>query len=506
MIFAFEHHRLDVDRRELRRDGELIDLQPQVFDLLVYLVRQRHRVVSKADLLESVWQGRIVSDSALAARINAARRALADDGTHQRLIRTLARKGFRFMGNVTPMPAQTSRSPRRTARDPSTSPDIADVPSIAVAPFTNLGGDGGLDKLAAGLVEEIGVCLSRIRWLATVDGEPGARYVLRGTIRRAGDTIRVATRLTEARTGTYLWADHFNGSPEAVLEFQDGVASRICGVIEPVLQAFEAERVAHRPLGDLGAYETYLRAFAMVFASARRIPAALGLLQKLIASEPDDGTALALAANYHMRLCMDGVSADPVADTQRGADYARRALRVASDDPGVLANAARPLAYAGDDIDTTIALMDRALAINPSFARGWYIRGFLKYWAGDLDTSIEEVETALRLSPHGRFGTPLTAIGNALVFAERFNEAIPMLRLAIQQDPGFPPNHRLLAICHAYLGQRNEARAALARLPDTAPVSIPNLTRSYRAMVRNSGHLELALSGLRLATGLSKRT
>lgn len=494
MIFAFEHHELDIGRRELRRDGRLIELQPQVFDLLVYLVRHRHRVVTKSDLLEAVWGGRIVSDSSLAARINAARRALGDNGAAQRLIRTFTRKGFRFMGDVRELPDAPG--------DTVPSGPASGKPSIAVLPFRDLSDNQGLYRLAAGLVEEIIFSLLRIRWLSVVDRAPATRYALRGTLRRGLNGIRVSACLTELGTGTYLWADHFDSRSRDVLELQEQVASRICGVIEPVLQAFEAARIEHRSASELCGYDAYQRAFAMVFASARRIRPAITLLERAIAAEPDYGPALALAANYYMRLCMDGISANPDADARQGAEYARRALRAAPEDPGVLANAARPLAYAGDDIDGTISLMDRALTINPNFARGWYIRGFLKYWAGDLETSIEEVETALRLSPHGRFGTPLTAIGNALVFARRFEEAIPTLRLAIQQDPGFPPNHRMLAICHAYLGQPDQARAALARLPRAAPVSIPAQTRSYRAMIRDSSHLKIAESGLRLAAGL----
>jgi len=169
--------------------------------------------------------------------------------------------------------------------------------------------------------------------------------------------------------------------------------------------------------------------------------------------------------------------------------------------PSVLANAARPLAYAGEDIAATIALMDRALALNPNSARGWYIRAFLKYWAGDPEVAIEEVERAQRLSPRARFGTAPTVIGNALVFGARFDEAVPKIQLAIQEDPSFPPNYRLLATCHAHLGRLDEARAALARLPKAAPLIMPKVERSYRAMFRNPEQRELALWGVRRAAG-----
>jgi TolB-like protein/DNA-binding winged helix-turn-helix (wHTH) protein len=522
MILAFGDYRLDLDRRELRRGPDWIELQPQVFDLLAYLVRERDRVVSKDDLLQAVWGGRVVSDSALTTRIHAVRRALGDDGAAQRLIRTFTRKGFRFVGDVRETPERPAPVACRVEADPSALCPwltLADAPSVAVLPFANLSGERKLDFFADGLVEEITIALFRIPWLCATarnsrfaskrqnagtkraSGERGIRYLLEGSVRKDGNRVRITARLTEAETGVHLWSDHFGGSLEDACGLQDRVASRLAGAIEPVLQALEAARALRRPLSDLTAYHAYLRAFAMLLASARQIPAALALLEKAMARDPNYGPALGLAANCSMRLCMDQITKNPAADARKAADYAWRALQATADDPGVLANVARPLAYAGEDIGTAIALMDRALALNPSFARGWYIRGFLKYWAGDLDVAIEEVETAQRLSPRGRFGTALTAIGNALVFSRRFEEAASKLRIAVQQDPSFPPNYRLLAISYAHLGRLDEARAALARLPETAPLVIPNVARSYRAMFRIPEHRELALTGIQLVTG-----
>lgn len=504
MILALGDHRLDLDRRELRRGPDLIELEPQVFDLLAYLVQERHRVVSKDDLLQAVWGGRIVSDSALATRIHAARRALGDDGTTQRLIRTITRKGVRFVGEVGEVPQR---------------PTLAEAPAIAVLQFANLSGERRLDYFADGIVEEVAIALSRIRWLrvtarnsgrpaktrpggpARAGGEPGARYLLEGSVRRDGDRARVAARLTEADTGVHLWSDHFDGSLEDAFGLQDRVASRVAGAVEPVLQAVESESALGRPPGDLGAYHAYLRAFAMLLARAREVPAALALLERALARDPGYGPALGLAANCYMRLAMDQISGDPVADARKGGDYAWRALQAAPDDPGVLANAAHPLAYAGENIGMTIGLMDRALALNPNFARGWYVRGFLKFWAGDLDGGIREAEEALQLSPRERIGNAMTAIANALVFGERFEEAIPKVQLAIQEDPSFPPNYRILAVCHAHLGRLDDARAALARLPRSAPLVLPNLERSYRAMSRIPEHSDLALWGVRRAAG-----
>lgn len=518
MIFAFGDQTLDLERRELRRGGGVVALQPQVFELLVYLLRNRHRVVSKDDLLHAIWDGRAVSDSAFTTRINAVRRALGDDGSRQRLVRTYTGKGFRFIGEVTELPNfDPPTNIVRASCDAVPHPTMSDGPSIAVMPLSNLSGERELNYVADGTVEEMITGLLRIPWLTvianlhtrsrrrTVGGmqvgaDLGAQYLLTGSVRKSGHRLRVTVRVVEAETGVQVWADHVDGTLTDTFGLQDRVAASVAGQIEPVLLALESGRARGRPATDLYAYDTYLHAFGMA-SSARQIPTALALLERTIACDSHFAPALALAANCCMRLSMDQSSSDPAADARKGANYARRALKAAPNDPGVLANATRPLAYAGEDIDGAIALMDHALSLNPNFARGWYIRGFLKYWAGDLDLGIADVETAMRMSPRARFGTPLTAIGNALVFAERFSEAIPTLQRAIQEDRGFPPNYRLLAICYAHLGRLDEARAALTALPNTAPLVLSSIERSYRAMSRIPEHRELGLSGIRIAAG-----
>ncbi len=178
----------------------------------------------------------------------------------------------------------------------------------------------------------------------------------------------------------------------------------------------------------------------------------------------------------------------------RGADFARRALEVAGDDPGIIANAAVALAYFGEDIGAMIALVDRALALNPSFARGWYISGALRMWAGQPDIAIEHVGAALRLSPRARIGSSLLLMGYAHLFSRHFDEAVPKLILAIQDDPSYPQPYRVLAACYAHMGRLDEAREIVKRLRSISPVVVEGAMR-----FRNPEHRELLLSGLRLA-------
>src|SRR5206468_4228303 len=166
--------------------------------------------------------------------------------------------------------------------------------------------------------------------------ELGIRYVLEGSVRKAGRRVRITAQLIDAVTGAHLWADRFDGLIEDVFELQDKVASSVAGVIEPTLQAAETARSAGRPTDDLTAYDLYLRAFAMLRSSARQIPEALRLTEQAIARDPHYGSALAWAANCCVRLVSDGRSDDPAADRLKDADFARRALEVAGDDPGVL--------------------------------------------------------------------------------------------------------------------------------------------------------------------------
>jgi len=294
----------------------------------------------------------------------------------------------------------------------------------------------------------------------------------------------------------HLWADRFDGSLQDVFELQDQVAVSVAGVIEPALQTAETARSARCPTTDLTADDLYLRAYAMYLSSSRQIPEALRLMEQAIARDPRYGSALAWAAVCCHRLLMDDRSEDREADRLKGADFARRALEVAGDDPGILANAALVLAYFGEDIGAMMALVDRALALNPNYARGWLISGTLRLFAGQPDISIEHVDAALRLSPRARVGGSFSPKGVAHFFARRFDEAVPKLLLAIQEDPSFPEAYRVLAACYAHMGRLDDAREIVARLRAITPVVIPDF-----GYVRDPEHRELLLSGLCPAAG-----
>jgi TolB-like protein/predicted ATPase/class 3 adenylate cyclase len=500
---SFGRFRVDLARRELRRDNKLVRLGSRARDILCLLAAAGGAVVSKDEVMARVWPGVVVEENNLRVHIRALRTALEEDGDS--CIVTVPGRGYRMLRPQQPATA-----------DPAPEPilPLPDKPSLVVLPFLNLSGDPEQEYFADGMVEEIITALSRIRWLFVIartssfsykgqavdvrqiGRELGVRYVLEGSVRKGGNRVRITYQLIDARTGAHLSADRFDGSLEDVFELQDKVASSVAGAIEPALQAAEAARSTARPTADLTAYDLYLRAHAMVSSSARQIPQALPLLEQAIGRDSDYGPALAWAALCSLQLHSDGRSNDGDADRLKGIDYAHRALQAASDDPGVLAIAAMVLAYFGEDLSAMTVLVDRALALNPSFALGWFFSGQIRRWAGDLDTAIAHGETALRLSPRSQTHRALYLIGAALVSSRRFEEAIPKLSLAIQSDESGAAPHRWLAACYAHLGRLEEARAILAHLRAVTSVVLPGTSN-----LRNPEHRELFLSGLRLATG-----
>ena len=253
VVLAFGQYRVDIERRELRRGAVLVELEPRAFDLLAVLVQHRDHVVSKDDLLQAVWHGRIVSESALTTRINAVRRALGDDGTAQLVIRTFTRKGVRFIGEVTEIADGIT----------------PDKPSIAVLPFQNMSGDPEQDYFADGVVEEIITAIACCPGLFViarnssyvykgkstdvkqVARELGVRYVLEGSVRKSGKRVRIAGQLINSTTGAHIWADRFDGSHRDIFEFQDRVAGGVVGAIEPRLRRAQAEGAVRKPTASL---------------------------------------------------------------------------------------------------------------------------------------------------------------------------------------------------------------------------------------------------------------
>jgi adenylate cyclase len=499
---------LDLRRPELRRDGQPVRIHRRALGILCALAEAKGEIVSKDELMARLWPGRIVEEGNLHVHVSALRKTLDEHGGGHSLIVTVPGRGYRLadlIGLRSAQPAEGSLPPQLP---------LPNKPSIAVMPFQNMSGDPEQEYFADGMVEEIITALSRIRWLFViarnssftykgqavdlrrVGHELGVRYVVEGSVRKGGNRVRVTAQLIEAESGAHLWADHFDGSLQNVLDLQDQMAISVAGVIEPALRVAEIRRAVDRPRPDPTAYELYLRARRANYAWEKQdYMEALDRLSAVIEQAPAYGPALALAAWYHMALAGSGWTADPAASRQRAIALARRAVSNAGDDAETLGRAAYVLAACGEDIDAATALMDRSLQINPSFADGWRWSGWLRLWAGcSPDIAIDHLERALRLDPRDPRGETSLPKGIAHFFARRLDQARTMLLLSLQENPNWVPTNRWLAACYAHLGELDEAKTMIKRLRALTPVVLPKADHW-----RDPEQREFFLSGLRLA-------
>ncbi len=392
---------------------------------------------------------------------------------------------------------------------------LPDKPSIAVLPFANMSGDPEQEYFADGMVEEIITALSRIRWLFViarnssftykgqaidvkqVGRELGVRYVLEGSVRKASGRVRITAQLIDAKGGAHLWADRFDGSLEEVFELQDNVALSVAGVIESAVQAAEIRRSAEQPTSDLTAYDLYLRALPDCLSwDDERVRAALDRLEEAIERDPQFGPALGFAATCNHHLGRFGGGKGPEAHRRAALDLAHRALQASLGDAGVISNAAHILGALGEDIKPAIALVEQALDLNPSFARGWGISAWLRMWAGQPDVAVEHLQTSIRLSPRHANATNSVLFGLAHFFGRRFDDAITMFMTALANMPKNPEVHRYLAASYALTGRMEEARQILDRLLTITPVIFPRIVS-----FRDPEQRELYLSALRLVMG-----
>ena len=342
MRYLFEEYAFDTDRRELHQGTDAVSITPQVFDLLEYLIRNRERVVSKDDLIKAIWNGRSVSDAALTTRLNAARDAIGDSGEEQRFIKTLPRKGFRFVGQVREARKFAGLNPGDA---PESVPALPDKPSIAVLPFANMSGDPEQEYFADGMVEEITTALSRFKGLFviarnssfTFKGKAvdinevgrrlGVRYVLEGAVRKASGKVRITCQLIEAATGTHIWADRFERDMTDIFALQDDVTLAVVSAIQPKLLQAEIALATRRRPEDLTAYDYFLRALQQALLATREgVAEALRLCQRALEIAPGFAGAATLAGACHMENVVQNYAVDPQLDRKEAVRLMRLAL------------------------------------------------------------------------------------------------------------------------------------------------------------------------------------
>ena len=484
MRYLFEDFALDADKRELLRGRDTVSVTPQAFDVLLYLIRNRERVVSKDDLISAIWGGRVVTDAALATRLNAARAAIGDDGDRQRLIKTMQRKGFRFIGEVREIDKPDADVGASRSIQAAPVPGHPDKPAIAVLPFQNLSDDPEQEYFADGLVDDIITALSRFRELFviarnssfTYKGKPvdikyvgqqlGARYVLEGSVRKAGTRLRITGQLIDTATGAHLWADRIDGTLEDIFELQDVVTQQVVGAIAPEVDRAEIERAGRRPLGSIDAVTAYYRGLPHIGfpTSAENNDAALRHFEAAIALDPNFVPAYGGAAGCIGWRWGNKWPGDIAEDRAKLLSFAGRLKELGSDDATALSFVGFNLFWIRFDFDAGLEMIERAVLSNANCARAIQSRGLVRGWYGESDSAADDLERAMRLSPRDPFNYN-AMLGLALAHHNggRHAEAAAWTDRALRAfPPSFLVGKQQSILCYVGAGRLEDARKLMA--------------------------------------------
>jgi TolB-like protein/Tfp pilus assembly protein PilF len=495
--FQFSNHVLDAGLRELTRGGEAIAVEPQVFDLLIYLVENRDRVVSKDDLIETIWNGRIVSESTLTSRINAARTAVGDSGKDQAVIRTIARKGFRFVGEISKpngaiapqsatAPTELPKFENSPSAIPASLPPL-DRPAIAVLPFVNISGEGEQEYFSEGISEDIITALSKLRWfyvvarnssfsykgkavhLSRIGEELGVGYVVEGSVRKDGDHVRITAQLNDVVTGSHLWAERYDRDLKDVFAVQDEITQAVVAAIEPQLYAAESFRSQRKTPDNMAAWDLVMRALQHYWRVTRQDNlVAQALLEKAIAVDPGYGQALSLLAACHTFSAHMGWVDMPVA-IPIAERAALAAIRADSED--AWAHYALASVYLFNKrFEDSVAEFELALRLNPNFSPARGIYGVALSYRGRWEEGLAAAQQALRFSPRDPFAAIYCGVAAYCQYIGRnYHEAIRLSREAMRQRSDFVGAHRVLTAALGMSGETEAARAALEGLQRVQP-------------------------------------
>jgi TolB-like protein len=407
--------------------------------------------------------------------------------------------------------------PATVTGGPSTAPALPSKPSIAVLPFANLSGDPEQEYFVDGMVEEIATALSRIRSIFVIAGGSslslrgktagpqdaarrlGVAYVLDGSVRKAGNRVRIDVKLIDGADGAQLWAERFEDTLEDVFALQDQVALSVAGRIEPTVQEAEIRRTSARPTENMGSYDLYLQAWPLhrSYTKAATLKA-LEFVDRAIALDPGYGSALALAAVCHNLVDLYGWSDEPEINRERGIEMAHQALAAAPDDASVLAYAAFAVAHLEHDNDAAVALLDRAIALNPGCSSAWFMSGLVRVRIGETDLAVAHLETAMRLDPIGPdLPNQMGFMAWARFQQGRFAEAVALAKGFVRQK-AHPRGYAFLAASYGHLGQSEAATDALEHYRTLAQQPVEAFARSF---ILDPDNLRLFLDGIALARG-----
>ena len=424
MIYTFAGFELDLAAFELRADGKVVSVQPQVFALIALLVENSERFVSKDELVEKVWEGRVVSDAAVASRVKSARQALGDDGKSQQLIKTIHGQGYRFVGRAraaragaAALSAGGGEEPGKQLSDMVQRLDRVARPSIAVLPFRFVGSDARFAALATALPDELIADLARLRWLfVTARGSSfklrvpdtdfrdigrllGVRYCLWGTIELAGPRLVVVVELVDTSDGGIVWADRFSGRVDDVHAMREQIRTQVLMALEVRVPMHEAALARQTAVENLDAWSAYHLGLQHLYRFNRRDnAAATDLFQKALALDPTLARAHAGLSFVHFQSAFMHYTDDIAGSIDLARGSASRGLELDPLDPFVNFTMGRTYWLEGN-LETSLGWLERATDISPHYAQGIYARAWTEALAGQAGEAREHVDLALRLSP-----------------------------------------------------------------------------------------------------------
>ena len=518
MIYRFKSFELDTERVELRENRVPVPIEPQVFALLTLLVTNSDRMISKEEMIEQIWNGRVVSDSALSSRIKSVRRALGDDGKSQHLIRTVHGRGFRFVGDVVPAERIDDSGHDAESLTIDDSEKALSRPAIAVLPFVNMSGDADQEYFSDAITQDIITNLSKHRWLdvtarntsfgykgKSIDvrqlaDELGVDYVVEGSVRRSGERIRVTAQLADASTGNQRWSDRYDGDLQDVFAVQDEITAKIVARLEPEIGAAERQKVAKSVRRDLQAWECYhLGIFHFFKFTAADNLEAQKMLQRSRDLDPQFGEAHSWWA-YAVVLGMVYWDTDPSPELlDEALAAANRALDLDDQNAVFYALKAR-VQLARREYGSALTENKMAIELNPTFAAAHCGLADSLAYEGRYDEAIETFENAIELSPNDPQRWAFLTYGAlAHIFKGDFETAVKWADKAseIPNCQYWTTAHKAVAL--AYLGDNDGAKHTVARLVKERPDFSIEFTKKKLFFLKDPEQIRIYLEGLSLA-------
>lgn len=525
MIYLIGPIAVDTQAYEMRREGISMSVEPQVFDLLVLLIENRDRIVTRDEIIEHVWKGRIVSEAAISSRVKAARRAIGDDGKAQGLIRTIHRRGLRFVGGVEieseraalPSEPRPERAlsvehgpPVTRDRDEPASHDLmapdADAdhlspdsasgldlslphrPSLVVLPFVLLGGDEHGQVICDGLSLDIMTRLARTRWLFVISRgtafmfrgqvqnikgiafKLGVRYVVQGNVQFLGQRVRINAALTDAISEREVWAEHFDRSIDDIFAIQDDIANVVVSSVESEIELSERQRALLKHPANLDAWSAYHRATWLMYQFTPKAYEEAERLFKLSAKlDPNSARVYAGLSFVHWQRAFLEIGKDRNEEITLAQEYAQHALIVDPREPQ--AHWALGRSYLLQrDFDLAIEEIGQSIELSPSFAIGHYSSAFARLLSGDHVGSASAVRQARRLSPYDIMSFAMLALeAFDAAFAGKVEQAANLADRAARQPNAHYHILAIAAFCNALAGRDRAARQYVERLARVHP-------------------------------------